>query len=77
MFIFTEIWNRWSTEVELKQNKYYLLANPLHILTLLWQSSIHLLKDKNTEWSIFKFNYLFINMCNIIIFYTAKVDSYG
>lgn len=53
VFIFTEIWNRWSTEVEFKYNKYYLLAYPQHILALLRQTSIHLLYDKNTERSIF------------------------
>lgn len=53
MFIFTEIWNRWATEVELNKKKYYLLTNPVHILAMLWQSSIHLLKDKNPEWSNF------------------------
>lgn len=65
MFIFTEIWNRWSTEVELKQNKYYLLANPLRILTLLRQSSIHLIKDKNTEWSIFNLIIIYLFLCAI------------
>lgn len=53
MFIFTEIWNRWATEVELSTKKYYLLTNPVRILAMLWQSSIHLLKDKNPEWSNF------------------------
>jgi len=54
VFIFTEIWNRWSTEVEFKQkiNIIYLL-NPLHIFTLLWQTSTHLLKDKTRESPIF------------------------
>lgn len=38
---------------------------------MLWQSSIHLLKDKNAEWSNFLF--FIIDMCNIIIIYTAEV----